>query len=687
VAGEWIQIEGGFRLTRSTSLDRADYQAEVANRAKRLREAIQKLADTAKQAPKIDRDSARQMIHGARERRQDGLRIEISEQGGGGVRQVFSSAAQTPATGAIHQVLAALDMNEIAAMPRGSRLVFAFTPTSVQRPLPSATRPIIERFIEEQRIWNEVLAEAGQSGRPALLAGGSPQNPGAVRGRLTEALLVVTRPVFGEGYQAHLMAVNEEGATLGSGGAFLAPASRPEPNLDWIKASENEQPIALSPISKEFIELVKNQVGSNREMRSFRLVLSAGGEELPVTAFSTGNEAKTPTISPELRTRILAPEKFEPTSMVPSEALLAIAEAMDTNLVACIPDSMLVSCARSFAAGDIKPSQALRQALTQWGLTRELREGWLVLRPIEPYSARRQRADRATLGKMLRSLDAHGTLTLDELAEWALKQEEPLDFQGLGILYFRVVNPAFADTRIMGAEFGERDMLRFWGSSSASQKQVLSRGQPLQLGALNTAQKEILRQMVYWSADGPQVRARGGGDDDRQGRGRGGFMIGLLGPSSLATERTEVLPNGVPSTGVVVMRVETSPAVLARVTGTNASQVMSARELAFHQVRKELGGEWAQLTQGAREYDQFRECTQVEMNFDFRLMPTVNLSRSLQDARFEANTRPGTYAQLSPRLRQMTDRFAEQMRRSMNEARFERSGPDRGGRRTPPPQP
>lgn len=691
VAGEWIQIEGGYRLNRSTSLDRAEQQAEIAARATRLREAIAKLADEAKRAPAIDRETARQMIYGPGNSQRGGsgeVRIEVQGSSGGPVRQVFSASAQTPATRAIHQVLALLDVNEIAAMPRGSRQVFAFTPTSVQRPLPSACRDVIANYVEAQRIWNEVLAEGGQSGRPSLFLGGSPQATGTVQGRMAEALLVITRPTFGDGYQASLTVANEQGETMASGAAFIVPAPRPESNADSVQAPAEAKPIALSTLSKEFVELVKGSVGSGRGVGVFRLALDVGDNNAPVTVFSSGgNEGAPPKISPAWRDRLLAPDKFEPLSTVPSEAVIGIAEALDLNLVACVPDSMLIPCARSFAGGELKPSDALRQALTTWGLAREVREGWLILKPAEPYSARKQRVDRPTLGKMLRSLDARGTLTLDELAELALKQQEPPEFQGLGMLYFRLVNPAFADRQLMATETGERDMLRLWGSSSAAQRQAMLRGQPIPFGTFDSAQREILRQMVYWSNDGPHVQVGGSGAESRQGMlARGGFATGLFGPMSLSTERTEVLPNGVPSTGVLVVRVNTSPAVLARASGTTASQVMSARELAFQQARREMRGELAQIGGAAREYDEFRECTQVEMNFQFRFTPNVEMSRTLVDARFEANTRPVAYAQLSPQFRQMTERLAAQIRRTMSEARTERAG-DRGGRRVPPPLP
>lgn len=690
VAGEWIQVEGGYRLNRSITLDRAEQQAEIEARASRLREAIAKLAEEAKREPAIDRDTARQMIYGAGNSQRSGsgeVRIELQGSSGGSVSQVFRAADRTPATRAIHQLLALLDVREIAAMPRGSRQVFAFSPTPVQRPLPGASRDVISTYVEAQRIWNEVLAEGGQSGRASFFLGGSPQATGTVQGRMAEALLVITRPTFGDGYQATLTVANEQGATMASGAAFFTPAPRPEPSADSVQAPAEAKPITLSALSKEFVELVKGSVGSGRGVGVFRVALDVSDNTAPVTVFSSGgNEGAQPTISPVWRDRLLSPDKYEPISTVPSEALIGIAKGLDLNLVACIPDSMLVPCARSFASGELKPSDALRQALTTWGLTREVRDGWLVLKPAEPYSARRQRVDRATLGKMLRSLDVRGTLTLDELAELALKQQEPPEMQGLGMLYFRLVNPAFADRQFMATETGERDMLRLWGSSSAAQRQAMLRGQPIPLGTLDAAQKEILRQMVYWSLDGPQVLNRGGGGNTREGLVRGGIAMGLFGPSSVATERTEVLPNGVPSTGVVVVRVNTSPAVLARASGTTASQVMSARDLAFQQARRELGSELARMGGATREYDEFRECTQIEMNFQFRFTTNVEMSRTLVDARFEANTRPVAYAQLSPQFRQITERLAAQMRRSMSEARTERAG-DRGGRRVPPPRP
>lgn len=394
------------------------------------------------------------------------------------------------------------------------------------------------------------------------------------------------------------------------------------------------------------------------------------GEMFTVSAPRAGGDnAKAPALSPELRQRLLNPETYDPLALIPGDLLVATAEARDQNLVALLTDSSLMPAARKVQSGPITPSQVIQAARSDWGLTVNETDGWIEISPTQPWRTRGQRVSRSGLGKFLRAIESKGFASLDEIAAFLLAGDSGDFGNGIDMVTTRLINPGFADAQFSMLMVGQREMVQFYGLLGPSQRQTLLAGRPIQVGGLNTKQRDLLHSMVFNSMDGPRVQLQGGG---RPGP-RGGLPF--MG-DSLATERTEALPGGIPSVAFFTMTTETNQAVYA--TNADGGRFLTADELA----RDKAISEGTVVISGLSvpKYDKFKTASQTAYRFNFQLSRNASLGRNLTDNAPPAkNQQAVSYDQLPADFRREVDRRTERFRRMFQNTRVP------GQRGAPPP--
>jgi len=674
VAGsEWSQDADGYRLVRSAALAQKQLDIVNAERAKRLEKAIAQLVAEADKVPVYDQNAARAYLQQAR----TAMQSAMSQASGGQfnvsrtARQFTNLSAGTPGGRAIARLLTLFSPQALAALPPGSRTVYSTKPTPMQRPLPTGSTPILSKFIEEQRTANQVVQEAGNQEPFSMLVLGQ----GSGKGDPVKTLLIVTRFGNTDGLMLQLTSGDANGDSIATGFTSLMP------QLEQVEATytlNSTETGALSELSKQFGQLCKNGSGATVVLGT---AIVGGGDNSFTIEMSP--QPKLPEVTATWRDRILNPEKYEPLETVPQDVLRALQSASGKNLVASIPDDCLIPIAQAFSEGSFQVKEAVRKLQVDWEMSIREEGAWLLIKPRNPIAARDERIERSGLGSMLRTLASTHRLTLDQLAGYVLSQPRHAPGTGFENLYARLINQPYADAEL-GPNLSRREMLRFYALAGASQRQMLAAGRPLPTTSFTNEQTALLRDMVFHSPAGPNIRvprAQGAQTNVRmtmQVMARGAMAMGTGG--NLREERTEALPNGIPTGSFLTLRRDQQQAVLASQSSGGPGQIMTAGQLGLQNAlagRTELPA-FATRT----SYDRYLMGSQVTYNFTFQLGQNATLSRSLNDTVFDLQRSSVPFEQLPRNFRNQVSRAA-----SETAERFERGGRRRNPTQQNPPPP
>ncbi|MCH8978932.1 MAG: hypothetical protein IH945_06780 [Armatimonadetes bacterium] len=123
--------------------------------------------------------------------------------------------------------------------------------------------------------------------------------------------------------------------------------------------------------------------------------------------------------SPVLQKALLSSESADVALSAPGAVLLQAAEQMDVSLVAQLPDSAYLALAKAKVAKNSSVAQMLTLLLTERALAVEKHDGWLTVKPLNPYTARRRRMDRRAFTAMFGHAVQHGSIPLDVFATFA----------------------------------------------------------------------------------------------------------------------------------------------------------------------------------------------------------------------------------------------------------------------------
>lgn len=692
---EWTKTNDGYMLGRGSNLVEADRRNETNAKVAALQKQIDEMRESVTKAGPWN-EAAAKKISDEEQKMRDDFNRQINNDNGGGrtfaVRGAASSpdhAYQTPGGRAIVALLANMSPSQLATLVSNARTVFSTNATRMQIPMGNGGSRICEQFIKDQLL----LAKASKTTQPPQepgvtrrivvnnmsLDGGSPIGPGNPALGVGVSMLVASRQFFGEGVMLTLVVADRNGQTLSTASMPLLPGQGTSEPIPTPK--QGEQPIKLSPLAAEFAKLMDFGNGSgNGSVRAVRAVsLAFSGTNGTFKIRSAGAPAPQPTISAELRDAILNPEKVEPLTLGPSEAMDAVADGSDKNIVAYLPDSMLVPAARRLATPTTVP-QFLAYA-DRMGIASTTEGNWTSLEPKAHISAESEAINRKGLGKILRSLDSKGSLRLDEIAAFALAQNKAPSDRDFAVAYMRGINMGFCEESFLPLGSNEMwGMVQLYAVLTPGQKQQLASDAGLRLGQVTTTQRNLVTSQVFSSSDGPVVTVPD--DNERTMTLRAGAVM-FGGPASVTTERTFVLPNGIPNNGILKMRAD-SETIAQGLYESGGTQVYDADGLAWSRAMADNPNAFGGIGGGNAEMPRkFRSGTQTNYSFTFQLAQNVSLTRELADLTLGNNGQAGAYEALPKDFRDKVDQKTSQLKEGF------KNMPAGGfpGRNAPPPRP
>ncbi|MBS1716020.1 MAG: hypothetical protein JST30_16965 [Armatimonadetes bacterium] len=768
--GKWVKTSEGDRLELDLESDKKERQTALEQRTKLLADEIAKLGAEAAKQGEFDPQQFQKSLEQARQAMEQ-ARNQGGAQGGPpqGLQQIGGMMNAMPANRAILKLLQALRADDLAKIAPGQRVVYTTAPTRMQRMLPSNGVQVMRQFAADQNKLTESMRTLRQQfGRAGQGANGGAQRQAGTRTIPqtqqqnvqappvpSKAFLIVNRVGSNDGLMLQYLVSDATGQIIGQGNmnllGFRPPAALPAAT----GGTTAEKPFALSDVSMSSISAFATGGRMQGGPRGLGTNVPSGRSQMP-----------------ELKEALAKPDTFDPLSIHVEETIGVLAK--ESNIVALLPDSLLVDSARTLSRNPA-PSQVQAAFEQQWGLEVVNKDGWLTVWPARKFEAREARVDRKALAKAIASAKGPAGLRLDDVANYALKA--PAGTNGaLDLAVMRAVDPTAGD--VLQQAYGDnRDVLMMYAAMTPQTKAALFEGRRMPATSVSNNASALLADLVYNSMDGPRVAAtqrvtagpnrqngtagsgrnngtngqgrggrRGGGTgggqevmvhsglyaqvgppqqatgQPGQGRrgGRGGFAaggpqagprggaagfivqpqgggrggFGTFGGGNAMTERTEVLPTGVPGATTLVVTVRTEQVAKAVQSDSNAARVFTPQSLAMEKAmfdnpvqtdRPLTNVQWNAYMPGERRM----------MLFQFTFADGVTMSRMLQDTSYQGSAvssldkLPGDfYSQYQSSYKSAQNQFAEMQRRRQEggqNGRGGRPGGQRGQQRPPGP--
>jgi hypothetical protein len=621
---EWRKEGSGWVLYRGANFEAADRRTEASNRVAEFRTNLNRILDAQQKMGAFNDATAKQLVDQQRKMEEEAGRAQ-----GAPIRisgSFTNVAQQTPASRAIATLLSRMTDAQVAALTSGNRAVFSINPTRMQLPMPNGASQVMQQFLKDSAIYRDVSqrnqpAANPNEGRRVVINGfgGDGGGDGDPSLGIGYAMLISMPNQLGSNVNVTLLVADPNGRTLATGQFYVGGQMVTTAQIPTQSAAE-EKALPLSETAKELAKVLGQTMGGPAGRgASIRMVSSAvGGGSFSFS--SLGGDGKTPQVSDDLRQRILNPELYDPLSISAGEAMSLTADAKGKDLVAYIPDNSFMSLTQS--AGTSPTASSFLTSLSTAGMVAKDEGSWMLVSPRNPSAARDRKVNRAALGAALKVLNSKGYLSLDDWAAFARKQAKSPRFGEIDVTFFRLVNTPAAESGLNQFDFGGGwQTLQFYASLTGGQKQTMAQSGRIPLANITNYQMGLVSEQVFNSFEGPNVINR----QDQAGRPVA-FMLGM---ASAQTERTLLLPSGIPRDGFLTLTLRTNEIVQANSTSSGGARFFNAEGLAFERVR----GERPELASfgPSVQYDQYRMASQRTIGMLFQFTPEVSLSRQLED--------------------------------------------------------
>jgi len=574
----WIKEGEGYRLDRTAEQRRADEASELKLLADRYKEALAKLATQAEALKSFTDATARGLVQRVEEvNNRAGERFDSA-----GYNQVQN---QSPSGRLLTRLASHLPAEVLASIPDNGRLVFSDAPNRMQRKLPGNSALDLSLFAKEQQMLSAAVPSNAEfrGGFFDLRTYAAP-----VTSPPAKVLLAVTRPPFQGNLRVSLEILDAKYHVLGTSATDIGTSpfeaifpGKPDPKR------QDEKAIALSEDAK---------------------AIRAAAVRLE----GRGSDTKGPQLSPELKKKVADPFTYEPLGFVPGEVIVGMGEAKGEQVVATLPDMAMFLL---FPMGeDIKPSFATKLINASETEVTEA-EGWLLAKPRMPKTCRAGRVDRRALATLLSKCIGIGTVTLDDAAAYAISCPG-LKFDILGLIATTLLESNAAAL----FQQNSMDTLRFYGAMSPVQRQIVKQNRPVPFTTLTSAQGDALANMTF-------------GADSRISASRTMSIEEAKTPVIPSNDPTELLPNGIPSTGHFTLNITSQNVVVPhRENGPMFDNGMTPDELAWRihsQEHPDPGNSWASDPRNQVDLNALSLSTRVRYNFNFELIDGLSFEQTL----------------------------------------------------------
>lgn len=511
--GEWAKESDGYRLVVAPSITTADNKLLIAERTASFKNAIDDMMKPVNETPNLSVEEAKKQIQEQREAMQQMMQQarDGGNQRGAAGRNMRGLMNNNPEGRAAAKFLALIGAENLAAIPTGNRIVYATSPTQMQKGLGNNAWSVVQQYMAERQNYRDAMAQMPQEGNLPGIRTGGPGGPGGqtTQQDLAPAKLIIVcqnqNNFFSNGMvNVQFMIANKSGQIIGSGFSFVN-ADQAEPT---VSNSGEGDAITVSESAKTWAKILKpgGVFGGGPMMmqsrgpggRTQQVTIAVAGSEL-----QGGGETKETALTEEQKKTLLDVANVDPLSLVASEVFASAANNLNTNMIACLPDELVYEVSSVVGSSGITVSQLLETSKKLWKMKVTQENGLLLIQPEYPFTERASRVDRVGLSKILAKTNTKAKLSLEELGAYALARTDSVSQSAWDGLYWRLINPASAREDFMKVAGFEKDGLRIYASVDVSTRQQMAKGQPVRLSSLSPNARALVDRLIWHSQDGP----------------------------------------------------------------------------------------------------------------------------------------------------------------------------------------
>lgn len=608
-----VQKDGVYEVSESATLIRAQEDAARARLAKSFAKSLAEQSKDLNDPPISEADLHKRITELKAAIEQIQLDPEVANNAL--YEKVQALNESMPTAQLVRRLLATIAPADLAAIPLNQRVVFATSPTRMQRQLGANAQRVMTQFVNEYSRMSSVIGRFPREQQEEFMGmmGGF-----FVKGEPAKVILSCIR-YAGSNMSVEAQVLDRNGRVLATGSGNLSGNEDVGAEKNSVfEADKSEMPLKVSDESKTYFALTSRGIEGAKEGLN---------------------------IVPEpLRTKVLSPEEHDPLGFGVTDLLLAAAADRKKPLIVVLPDT-----AQNFdISSNLKASELFTQLLVMDQVRMSLAEGWLVGQPVYPVETRILRVNRAAYGNLIRQIYKAKHVTLADLSAFAIAQGSNPGYES----FFLQNMYSMFGRYLAGFDLSNWEGLRFYGFLGESMRRNME-GKMVAFQALpKEAQNEVARMIYGQSSLGVSFNLSSAPDMEVANDPMAGAM-----PCMDPTER---LPNGIPQ-GAQVQLTTMDEVVLIPATG-GFGVPMGASELAS-QVAMEERPDLFPWAQEAKLGDRFNSAGRVTMTFDFALTQGITHAVHLSDYR-PAGTGEFTLKKLPDGFREQFEQLVKEMRES-----------------------
>lgn len=574
VSGEWVTSGGQLRLTVNAAKRRQEERTELEAIAKAIKADI----DAMVKPPAANTDPDMQAMMSAQYNHR-----------------------------AVAQILSSVDPYKLAAIQKGTRLVFSTNPTAMQLPMPANSGRALTDYIKAH---NDAVKDRGSETIPDMpdfpeFARAMMERQSKPIGAVSKTNLILSKQSFTEMMSAKIVMYGAKGETLHTSDVMLGTSrfmmdmedGKVDTGMDKPEKPTTNTPVEYSADAKEFAG-------------AFPTFSMEGGMSYDIK------------MSPELKRKVFAPEMYDPLSFGITDEIYAVGKAANKGVIALLPDEGQSFIMSMMGRGQQRTVEQVQQQIKsgEW-LTQVTTPEAILLKPAKPALARTLRVDRVDLSRLMRAADSKGVPSLADVVAYAKGNPEPAESGAIGIYLTHLV-PGVMSSGMQGETSWEA--YRMFGGLNPLALTNLKNGQSL---SLRTLPQPPMQDILFGQDARLTVGAKK--DDDPFD------IMRYMGSSDedYRSEPTEAMPNGIPGQGTVTLAYsEENFAMTMGNSGTPSAQlgVLGSMELATLKYFTS-DPQFQQFSAMIPKLDKFKVGTRKVYEFTFTVAPGVTATARLMD--------------------------------------------------------
>lgn len=670
VAGGTWQIEGStMRLVRPGTVANEERARTRALWAEEIRASRVEIAKRLSEFGKMDEARARAEAERAMKQRNDFVN-QVNSNSGLGV-PLPALRPTSPADLALWRLIGLFDPNRLAELEPGTRTVFAMTPTAMQRSYPNGANAIIREFVTEHNQYAKAMSaipKAPNDEDMDIYSHATRVQP--LGSNPAECLLIVHRESNGS-FAFSLQVADQQGKIVASSDEYLNPMPKENP---WKADGWGAKTLTFSSDAKEHARLLMHQ--PNRSFSGVMVRTMGGGETaaLFVTAGIAigGAPEAAPTSRPEMstdwRATLSSPTTHDPLRYGISEAIHQMSLLSGKPIVALVPDSVLVPSLPLVADGKTANQWA---SLFGNSCSLDASDGWMVIQPLKPSVSRAERINRNAFQSMLSSIRSQNRLSLDAVSQYALSVTSGYQPS--------VITERIADLLVEGSGDPVRQVIfenlevgKFYAQLGQNRRSMMTPQGTIKLMMLSPEQMATLRYMTFNSFAGTEYDKRDPNESGSEMRrsfafSNGNGMMFRTFSEDLIDERTEHLPNGIPTGGEFSFQVREQEAAYALPANGSAGRFMNAMELGMTLGFTENNPNMQVNSNGLADYKSFQMGRRFDIQLGWQMAERISLRRFLNDYELDRASKAGSFDDLPGKFKEAVMEAKNRSRIRMNQ--------------------